>query len=144
MFQTSVENDGVEQNELERLFKDGFSKRWPLNDHIEVTVKRMSYNVQETEGHCCHKRVCVSRTRDYIKRLLPLLVLFGYYVYTGFVLYLNPTKSAFVCIVGVFMSFVCINLLTRGKLKRTLSRLCHNAKKYIKPKDKRIKRWFRR
>lgn len=144
MFQFSVERGDAEQSESERLFKDGGLKTRPLDRNFYRVPGRMSYNEGETDGHWCGKKTCLFRAGIYMKRLMPLIVLIGYYVYSGFVLYLNPTQSAFVCIIAVFLSFICINILTGGKLKQTLSKCCRKFKTLTKPKNKRVSLWLRR
>ncbi|XP_053376292.1 solute carrier family 28 member 3-like isoform X2 [Mercenaria mercenaria] len=144
----------AENREVEQLFKDhggdsvdknGYKRT--LDDHIQLAVQRMSVQVEEkVQGSYCNSKKFCRKVHigSLIRRAIPLIVLIGYLVYLGFALYLNPAKSAFVCVVAVFVIYICINVLTGGKVRHFVIQVFSKVKKHTKLKNKRISLWMRR
>ena len=91
-----------------------------------------------------------SRCSGLRSNLLPLrrpavisVLLLGVWVYLGFVLYLNPGKSVFVCILAPFVTLYLVNHLTKGKLWKLLRKLRKVAGRRMTPR-KSVAVWIRR
>lgn len=115
----------------------------PLDRRFHSAVQRMSLAVEEPSPdgkRCCR---CL-QIGPLLGLLIPLIVLIGCLVYLGFALYLNPSKSIFVCVLASLVIFICVNVLTRGKLKHIVTTVCSRLKNGITPKKRRISLWLRR
>ena len=141
-------------HEHERLFSEyhrdfGAERehRTKLDDQIQMTIQRMSFAVSDSEKRTysgdrkCYKKINIGGS---VRRILPLIVLIGYFVYLGFALYLNPSQSVFVCVVAVFVIYICLNILTGGRIRQFVRRVATRLKKCMKIRNRRVSIWARR
>ncbi|XP_060601880.1 solute carrier family 28 member 3-like isoform X2 [Ruditapes philippinarum] len=140
------ENDRL-FTEYDREINNIYKHKNALDEHIQLTVQRMSFAVEEfgkgtnvDDGKCCRK----INFGGFIKRLIPLFILIGYLVYLGFALYLNPSQSVFVCVVAIFVIYICVNILTGGKISKFVTRGIFRVKKCFKVRNRRMTLWARR
>lgn len=115
----------------------------PLDRRFHTAVQRMSVAAEEPshDGKSCDR--CLQRGQIF-RYMFPLIVLIGCLIYLGFALYLNASKSVYVCVIAGFVILICVNVLTKGKLKHNVVTVCSKLKKIVTPKNRRTSLWLRR
>lgn len=105
-----------------------------LDNRIDMTLQGMAVDNSEPEK----QTMCESVRFRHIKRLtLTACFLIGCSVYLGFAVYLNPSDSVFVCIVGAIILLFSVNALASGRFFSCILRLTTKVKKCVKLKHSR-------
>ncbi|KAH3891843.1 hypothetical protein DPMN_015951 [Dreissena polymorpha] len=105
-----------------------------LDSHIDMTLQEMAVGNSEPEK----KTMCESAKFRRIKSLtLTACFLMGCSVYLGFAVYLNPSESVFVCIVGALIFMFSVNALASGRFFSCIQRYATKVKKCVKLKNSR-------
>ena len=142
----SLNEDGV--TELTYLSSVDYviNSEYSLDDTFQIATMTQD-NVADTKTELTFNNSKVNKCFALIQRLklriFAAVVLVGYLTYVGFVLYLNPGDSALVCVVAVFILWLVLNTLTKGKLKHSLGRCSHRLRKRLKP-SRQARIWIRR
>ena len=131
-----LEKHNTEKRALsERIAADDMELKQTTIYNLDARVGNDANSVRSDSGdfdaHVCCKS---ERQRSYIKKIVLFKFLLGYLTYTGFVVYLNPNDSAFICISAVFLVYHVTNYITGGKVGKAI-RKCWALRPHIKRKQ---------